>query len=224
MPKKHIGQFGSAIFCNNATPGQGGKTDCRGIFTSFLVWGYPTSFKVWNAIVTLYNLPQGTTSISVSISKRNGKKKTLAVGDTTSSKRRLGEILIIPLACQFKEEGFYNVHFNIVGTTKSLKVPLKVTTQKWPEFTKKEKGFIHDNPNLIGPIRINITCSDCSQPYIFEEAVLPDYQLAHGVHAFPQTGTFECESCGRIIHLKDFQGRIRSSIKTAVSAAMRGGI
>lgn len=224
MAEKQKGRFGSAIFCLAVSTSESGKVDCRNIFTSFLAWGYPTSFKSWQAIVTLYDLPEGTSSISVSISKGNRKKVTLATGDIEAKKNQLGSTLIIPLIYQFKSEGFYNIHFNLIGSTQTLKVPLYIATQPWPNFTNKEKKFAKDNPTLVPPIRTNLTCMDCSRPYVFEEIIYPEFQLADGVLPFPEEESFVCESCGRKLHLKDIQGTIRRSLKTALSNAMKGGV
>ncbi len=224
MSEKNVVRFASAIFCNSASTEDSGKINCRGIFTSFLVWAYPSSVKFWHAIVTIYNLPLATSSISVSISYGKSKKTTLATVDVESPDRDFGSILNIPISYQFNREGYYTVHFNLIGTTKTLKIPVKVFTQAWPKFSEKEIEYLKKNPTKIGPIRANIICSDCSQPYIFEDILFPDYKIAHGVHPFPDSGEFECDTCGRILNLKDIQGQIRSSIRIAVTSALKGGI
>lgn len=211
----------AAIFCNSASSGESGKIDCRGIFTSFLAWGYPTGLRSWHAVLTLFNLPQGKTSIKVSIAKIKGRKTDLAKAEIDKGKRDIGNVVNFPLRYKFKNEGFYYIYFTIEGTNNYLKVPIKVTTEPWPEFTKEHIDFLLKNPSIPNSIRINVYCSECSHPYTFEENVLPDVKLAGGVHPFPQNGIFKCESCGQILHLKDIQGQVRDSIKKALSAAMQ---
>lgn len=222
MSNKRPPSFGSAIFCNSATQGERGKVDCRGIFTSFLAWGYPTSIRNWQAIVTIYNLPKETTAVSVAIAYRRGKRKTLATADIEKGEKELGNVLHIPLRYQFYREGIYNIFFNIIGTIKTLKVPLKVSTQDWPEFTDREIELIRKNKNLPNAIRAIVICSDCSKPYTFEEALLPGHKMADGVQPFPNSGFIICESCGAKIYLKDVQGQVRSSMKTAAQRARKG--
>ncbi|MCK4822393.1 hypothetical protein KA005_41905, partial [bacterium] len=123
---------------------------------------------------------------------------------------------------KFQNEGLYIVHFNVVGTTKVLKIPLNVATRPWPNFTKKDLAFLKNNPSLPHSIRMIVTCSNCSSPYTFEENVLTKEKLVSGVLPFPDSGLFECNNCGHKLQLKDIQGQLRSSIKTAVTTAIRG--
>jgi DNA-directed RNA polymerase subunit RPC12/RpoP len=213
----------SAVFCNSASQGEGGKVDCRGVFTSFLAWGYPTSLRAWHAILTLYDLPPGTTSISIAIAVERGRKKTLASVGIEKAKVDLGSVINVPLQFQFPREGFYLVHFNVIGRTTSLRVPVKVTTKQWPTFSQKELDFLSKNPRIPHSVRVNLICSECSRPYVFEESVLPNEELVESVFPFPDRDVFKCLSCGRRMHLKDIQGQVRSSIKTAVEALLSGG-
>jgi len=222
MSKKKPPSFGSAIFCNSATQGERGKVDCRGIFTSFLAWSYPTFMRNWQAIVTIYDLPKKTIGVSVAIACGRGKKETLATADVEKREGELGNVLHIPLRYQFHKEGIYNIFFNIIGTVKMLKVPLKVSTQDWPEFTDREIESIRRKKNLPNAIRAVVICSDCSKPYTFEEALLPGHKIADGVEPFPNSGSIICESCGTKIYLKDVQGQVRSSMKTAVQRVRKG--
>jgi len=216
-------KLAGAVFCNSASQGDGGKVDCRGVFTSFLAWSYPTSLRSWHAILTLHDLPAGTTSISVAISQGQGKKTTLAAADIQRGKPDLGSVINLPLRYRFKSEGFYFVHFTIVGTRRTLKVPLKVNTMPWPRFSRKQIEFLKENPAVPHSLRMNIQCSDCSHSYTLEECVLPDSELPGGVLPFPEAGSFECESCGHVLQVRDIQGQLRNSIKNAVRQAMKGG-
>ncbi len=222
MGKKDHAIFGGAVFCDNASRGASGKIDCRGVFTSFWAWAYPTSTRTWHAIVTLYNLTEGTTSVTAAISLGRGKKTTLAHGDIQTSKGNVGNVVNMPLRFEFPREGLYTMYFNIVGTTTTLKVPLRVNTQAWPHFTKTQLELLERNPRIPHSVRANVVCSECGKPYVFEESVLPEPPLASGVRPFPDSGVIECEVCKHRLNLKDIQGQVRSSIKTAVAAAVRG--
>ena len=216
-------KLSGGIFCNSASKDESGAINCRRIFTSFLAWGYPTTVRTWHAIVTAHGFPKGTTSIAVSISYGRREKTTLTTSDIESPKPEIGNVMNVPLAYQFEKEGLYTVHFNVVGSTEALKVLLRVITQPWPKFTRQELRFLEKNPSIQHSIRANIICTDCSQPYVFEESVLPDEKLQLGVFPFPELGVFECDTCGHQLHLKDMQGQIRESIKKTVSAMMRKG-
>lgn len=213
----------SAIFCNFVSKGESGKVDCRDVFTTFLTWAYPTAFRTWFAILAVYNLPPETTSISVSISRGRGKKTTLISVDIVDVGENFGTIVNIPLRYKFQNEGFHIIHFNVVGTTTVLRIPVNVITQPWPKLSGKQIAFLKSTPSIPHCIRTNILCSSCSSPYVFEENVIPNEELVKGVLPFPESGIFECENCGYKLHLKDIQGQLRSSIKMAVTAAIRGG-
>jgi hypothetical protein len=223
MSKKDIPKLAGAIFCNSASKDPGGKINCRAIFTSFLAWAYPTSLRKWFNIITLHHLPKGTTSLSVAISYGRGKKTTLATADVERGKVDVGNVVYMPVQYQFKKEGFYTVHFSIIESTTILKVPLKVTTKPWPRITKRQIQYLKEHSSVPNSARITILCASCSRPYNLEESVLPDAKLAGGILPFPDTGKFECEDCGHILHVKDFQGQLRDSIKNTVNEAIRGG-
>jgi len=223
MSKQSTPQIMSAVFCDSASKAKSAKMDCKGVFTSFLAWAYPTSIRTWHAVLTLYSLPKGTTTIAVSISLGRGKKTTLASIDILRGKVDIGTVISVPLHYRFPQEGSYNVHFNIVGTTASLKTKLLVFTQPWPRTTKRQRDFLKSNPTIPHSIRMNVLCSECSRPFILEESVLPEEQFAEGVLPFPDSGKLECGTCSHILHLKDIQGQLRSSIKAGAEAAMRGG-
>lgn len=222
MSSKSELMLSAAVFCNSVSPSESGKIICRDIFTTHLAWAYPTAFRSWFAILTLYNLPPGTTTIVVSISKGQGKKITLASADIKRGPEDLGSVINIQLRHKFQNEGLHIVHFNVVGTTNVLKIPLNVATRPWPNFTKKDLAFLKNNPALPHSVRMIVTCSNCSSLYTFEEDVLTKEKPVSGVLPFPDSGLFECKECGHKLHLKDIQGQLRSSIKTAVTTAIRG--
>jgi len=223
VSKRNEPRLTAAIFCTSASKGDSAKVDCKGVFTSFLAWAYPTSVRSWYTLLTVFDLPSGTTTITASISRGRGKKTTLASADIQRGDPDIGSVINMPLRYKFESEGFYDVHFNVVGTTAALKVPVLVSTQTWPRTTKRQREFLKKNPLVPHSIRMNVLCSSCSRPFMFEENVLPDERLAEGVLPFPESGALECGTCSHILHLRDIQGQLRSSIKTAVVAAMRGG-
>ncbi len=105
----------SAIFCNAASLAESGKFDCRGVFTAFFAWAYPTSVRAWHAILTAHGLPRGTNSIAVSISRsRTGKKQPLAIVEVNTGPKELGSVVNVRLFHQFDREGLYFLHFNLM--------------------------------------------------------------------------------------------------------------
>ena len=222
MSSKSRPMLAAAVFCTALSKSESGKTNCQDIFTSFLAWAYPTAVRSWFAILTVYDLPPGNTTIVVSISYGRERKTTLTNADIKRGPEDLGSIINIPLHYKFQNEGRHILHFNVVGTTKVLKIPLNVLTRQWPIFSNKDLEFLKNNPSIPHSIRVNVSCSNCSRPYTFEDNVLPKVDLVGGVLPFPDSGLFECEGCGHKLHLKDIQGQLRSSIKTAVSTARRG--
>ena len=223
MSKKNTAILASAVFCTSASMGESSKIDCKNIFTSFLAWSYPTSIRNWYAILTIYSLPEAQTTINISISKGRGKKAVLGSAIIKRGKIDLGTVINIPLAYKFPNEGMYTVHFNAVGSTSSLKIPLLIATKPWPRITKREREFLKDSPSVPHSIRMNVHCSGCSRPYMFEENVLKEEKLAEGVLSFPKSGELQCGTCSHTLHMKDIEGQLRNSIKAAATAAMRGG-
>jgi hypothetical protein len=223
MNKKKPTQLVSAIFCNSVSKIESGQIDGKGVFTAILAWSYPTSIRTWHSILTAYGFPQKTTTITVSIARPRGKKKEVAKGDVRGVKHDMGNVLNMPLSYRFPRDGFYNVYFNVVGTKTTLSVPILVATQPWPKITEQEREFLTNNSSVPHAIRMNVHCSECSQPYMFEANVLPNDDMAKGVLPFPDSGVYDCGTCEHVLQLKDIQGQLLSSIKTAVVAAMRGG-
>lgn len=213
--------FGGAVFCNSVSKGEQGKLDCHGVFTSFLAWAYPTVHRSWHAVFTIYNLPSGLLTVTISISSKNNNKLQLGKMKLEKTKDDIGIVLDALLLHQFDQEGFYDVHFESEDIPKSLIVPVRVVTKPWPKFTKKQLDFLRDNPTVPHSVRMNVLCAECSRPYIFEYSIFSDEKFADGVLPVPNSGEYECDSCGHLIMLKDLQGQVRDSIKKAVVNAMR---
>jgi hypothetical protein len=222
MKSKQKPRITSVIFCNAAGAGESGHIYCRDVFTAFLAWGYPTSIRSWFSVMTVHGLPEGRSEVLISISRKTGPKTKLATVEIRQGPIDVGNVVTVQLNFEFRHEGYYTVHFDLVGSTRVLKIPVKVVTQPWPQFTPEEIKFIRESPSMVKSIRTNIFCRHCSRPYVFEETVLPDLKLADNVYPFPDSGIFKCDSCGHKLLLKDIQGQIRSSFKTALPAAMKG--
>ena len=219
-------KFGSAILCNSTTKGEDGKISCTDVFTSFLAWGFPSSARTWSIVFTLYNLPQGKTSVVASIAKGvsgRGEKTTLAAADVNHKGQNLGSIFSIPLTYQFESQGDYTILLQTPASDAKLIVPVRVIQIDWPEFSKKDIQIIRSNANIPRSIRSVINCNGCSNPYIFEEVFIPEQPVSAGTHSFPGNGIFECESCGRLLHLRDIQGQVRNSVRRAIDSAKMGG-
>lgn len=219
-------KLGSAIFCTGVSKEENGKINCSNVFTSFLSWGYPTAIRNWYVVFTIYNLPKETVSLIVSIAKGvSGRRKrdTIATIDIQNLGSDIGSVFNIPLSYQFPSSGDFTITLQVVGGSTKINIPLRVIEQAWPTFSKNEIKIIRNNNQIPKFIRSVINCSDCSRPYTFEETFLPEIKNTVGTFPFPENGVFECESCGRLIYLKDIQGQVRSSIRKAIDSIKKGG-
>jgi len=222
-PTKPI--IGGILFCNSTSPGEGGKINGLGFFTSFLAWSFPTSVRIWHAVLTLYDFKERSVEILCSVSVNNRRKIKLPTAkiDFKIQKDNYGLIIDIPLRHIFEQEGLHTFYFNIDKSNIFIRIPIMVSKLPWPQFNSKQLEFLKTDPSIPHSFRINFTCPKCSRPFIFEDSIFPDEKLADGVLAFPQSGLFDCESCETKLHLKDIQGQLRSSIKSNVVNFMRGG-
>jgi len=217
-------KLGGAILCNATSKGDDNKLDCRGVFTSFLAWAFPTTPRAWHSILTLYEYPTtDTIFINTAISFGHGRKINLTKVELPPQKGNFGLIVDIPQFYSFTEEGLYFIHFSIVGTTNTLSLPVKVITQPWPRVTKKQLNFLEKNSLVPNSVQITIICSKCSHPVLFQDSFLPGTTLAKSAHPFPDSGIYKCEECGDIMYLKDIQGQARSSIIATIPKVWRGG-
>lgn len=223
MSNKAVPKITSAVFCNSAIKDDSGKVDCRGVFTAFRVWAYPTSIRMWHALLTVYTLPAGTSTITVGISRGSGNTTTLASAEVHRGRSDIGSVVSIPLRYEFPANGLYNVHFTVTGSTTSLTVPLLLVKQPWPRLTNSEMEYLSQNPAVPHSVRLNAVCTKCSRLITLEENLTPDETLAEGVLPFPESGELVCKNCSHVLLLKDIQGQLRSAIKAGVVAAMRGG-
>ncbi len=211
------------LFFDTTSIGDAGKLDCRGAFTSFLAWAFPTSKRNWHAVVSILDLPHGANKILVSVTYKNEKEKLIASVEVTNiQKNNLGSIFTIPLFFGFDKEGLYNFHFTIDGTKAVCNYPGKVILLPWPRFTRRDLDFLRKTEGIMKSVRVNVACPNCTRPYMFEEAILSDHEYSVGVLPFPVSGFLICETCNRKLYLKDIQGRMRNTILDTVRNAIKG--
>ena len=110
------------------------------------------------------------------------------------------------LSYKFPKDGRYELILSFRDYPGKLILPFEVKTKVWPDFSRPEKQYVKKNPDFPRFIRVTVECEQCKAPYFFEETVLPDSSPQSGVFRFPDSGVFECTSCGAALHLKDLQG------------------
>lgn len=227
MPKKikkkpkHLKPFlGSALLCDNVTVSEKNRVNIQGVITIFWAWGYPCS-RTWWFVPTLFDLPKGKISLTISLRKATRRElSSLTVVDANIEKDNTITAIPTQLTHSFESSGRYELICTMNKCLKPLKVPFCVQEKKWAKFTKDEKNFISKNPHVPHALKANIHCKQCSHAFIFEEAVIEENPVG-GVLRFPESGEFECGECGYILKIKDYQGRLRASLKEIVVNAMR---
>lgn len=192
------------------------KIDCKGIFTGTYAWAFPTSIRVWRVVVTLCGLQESAEKISISISSPNGRPKVLMTEQVVCDTKQMGNVLARTIAHQFRVEGIHHVGFAIVGRKEHISVPLIVKTRPWPKFSAKDLAALRKSTTVPKSIRATINCLECSQPFVFEATPLPDFSFAPKVLPFPKGGRHECEACSHTLFLKDLEGQLLESIKSAL--------
>jgi hypothetical protein len=220
LKKKPIGRLGSGILADSIKKSDQGKIDCYGIFTIFHAWGYPCS-RSWKAIITIFNLPKGNTSLTVTLKEKSKNIKSLGSVDISGDDPNGVIAIPIPLKYRFNKPGSYYLEFTIIDNLKKLRIPFEVRTKEWPEFTKKEIEFAKNNNLIPQSLRANVHCDKCEYAYIFEETFIPELEPKGGIHRFPESGRFECSGCGQVLELRDIQGQLRASLKDIISQKMR---
>ena len=213
--------FGSGILADSLRASQDGKVNATGIFTVLYAWSFPCN-RVLNAVLTIFNLPKGITSIAASVGKRNSRKlKSLGLFDVISKTN--GGVITAPyeIKHKFEHQGYNEIIFSFRDYPGKLKIPLDIRKRQWPEFTDKELRFIKTTGSKFPSFRITIHCSGCEHVYIFEEQLNTELPLKGGVHRFPEQGVFICEECDREMDLKDIQGQLRQSLKDTIKQRMK---
>lgn len=219
--RKQPPKFGSGVLADSAHADDKGKVSCKGLFTIIWAWAYPCT-RSGNILATIFDLPKGTTSVSVSLGKRGsgGKKKSLSLVDVQSEEPAGAMTLHVPFKHRFTEAGRYEVVLKLRDYPGTLRIPFNLREREWPEFSAKEKAFAEKNSDVQSAFRMNVHCASCEHAYIFEESLL-SAEPKGGVLPFPDSGVFVCEECGRKLQLRDMQGQLRQSLKDNIAAQMR---
>jgi hypothetical protein len=184
-------------------------------------WGYPCH-RNWTAIITLFNLQKGQTSLVTSLKKRDTSElHSLKVKDISLEESNVAMMIPIELNYSFSKEGSYEVIMSFRDFSGKLRIPFELRTREWPIFTDEERKFAEHNPKVVRSIRATVHCEQCEHAYIFEESVL-DRDIPGGVFRFPSSGIFECVECGYELNLLDLQGQVRASLKKIMKQSMEG--
>ncbi|HEB34441.1 hypothetical protein LCGC14_0885120 [marine sediment metagenome] len=211
--------FGSGVLADSSRRGDGRKIDVLGVFTIIYAWSIPCT-RSFNAVLTIFNLPKGKTSITISISKK-GSQKLRPLGLLNVFPEESGDIIVLyAVKNKFEEEGFHEVTFSFRDYPGDIKLPLEVEKREWPEFTKAELDFVKQLGDASPSFRVNIHCLGCKHVYIFEEQLNPDILLKGGIYRFPENSIFICKECKKEMDLKDIRGQLRSSLKDTIAQRM----
>ena len=210
-------QLTSAFFCNSASIGSAGKADCKGVFTSFFAWAYPTFSRNWQAVAMALGLTENSKQITFEISFGvRGKKHQIGQVEAAISERDIGSTVLVPLSYRFERPGIYVVHISIRGHEEKLKIPMRVVTAEWPTFSEEDLSTLRDAKSIPKSFRATVDCIECTHPHVLGSSPLPEFELPLGVASFPDTGWIECAGCGRRIFVKDLEGQMLSAIHSAV--------
>lgn len=221
--KKIVPFFGSGLLFDSARKGEGGKVDATGAFTVLHVWAFPSSTRTFHALITIYNLPKGITSVAVSIAKRGSRQiKSLALFDVESNDEKGNVILHLPIRHKFKKDGYHQIIFSFRDYPGKYKISFEIKSKKWPEFSVNERKLASDLKDAAPSFRVNVHCSDCGHAYIFEEQLITDSTLKGGVERFPESGVFSCVECGRELELDDIRGQLLESLKETLRQQIKG--
>jgi hypothetical protein len=214
--------FGSGVLADSFRRGESGKTDISGIFTILYAWSFPCTRSI-HSILTIFNLPEGETSVAVSIAKRNSRKlKSLGLVDVSSEVSK-GHVTVPYIArYKFEKEGIYEIVFSFRDYPGKLKIPLDIHKKLWPQFTDEEIDFVKKSGETFPSFRITIHCSGCEHVYIFEEQLNSEVPAKGGVYRFPEDSIFICEECDREMDLRDIRGQMRASLKDTITLRMGG--
>ena len=216
--KPHIG---NGFMCDRVEyTGKGSKPDCYGVFTHFNAWGFPCN-RVWNTLITLFEVPKDGLNIVLSVRKLHTKESKI-VSTVNIEKAQSPMILDVFMSHKFMAHGEYLIECSILNYSAKLKIPFEIRLADWIEFTKEEIEFTKIKPNIIKKARANVLCEDCHHSYLFEEVIDNSEPLDGGVMRFPESGVFECITCGHMMNLKDLQGQLRSILKSNIKSAMGG--
>lgn len=214
-------KFGGGVLAEGATKYEGRKVDARGIINVFWAWAFPCSRNA-QALLGVLNLPRGRSTLRISYRKMGSRRTTSAVEVVVKSPRAGAVNTIpVPMSFRFESPGEYEVIARLSRTRQVARIPFVVQSRKWPRFTKVEKQFIEKHPSDIPQVMTSVECSSCNTPYRFAEILADPTMPPKGILPFPTGDEFECEECGKTIHLRDVRGQIRQSLKQAISEIIK---
>lgn len=218
--KKITPFFGSGVLADSIRRGEGRKLDVSGVFTIINAWSIPCT-RSFNAVLTIFNLPKGKTSITVTISKKGSQKLKSLASLRVSHEESAGNIIVTyVIKNKFEEDGFHEVTFSFQDYPGKLMLPLKIQKREWPEFNKAELDFVKQLGDASPSFRVNIHCTGCKHAYIFEEQLNPDIPPKGGIYRFPENSIFICKECNKEMDLKDIRAQLRSSLKDNIAQQM----
>ena len=214
-------RFGGAILANDYERTEAERVNIFGVINVFWAWGFP-SHRQWKVIICLLGLPKGDTHLEIFLANHDNNER-IRLQDFSIAVDTNNAAISVPIALnrQFFQPGEYATVVSLVGTDEQKSIPFEVRQKDWPEFSEEEITFARENPNAPNTIRTNIQCAACENPYIFEEAVLPEHEFPSNVHQFPASGEFECTDCGEILQLKDLHGQAREALRDTLQNTMR---
>ncbi len=222
IDKKSIPFFGSGILTDSIRSTEERKFNATGIFTILYAWSFPCN-RTLNAVITIFNLPKGVTSVAASVAKRNSRNlKSLSLFDVSSKTNRGNITIPYLIKHKFEHEGFNEIIFSFRDYPGKLKIPLDIHKKEWPNFSEKELEFVKKRGEKFPSFRVTIHCSGCEHAYIFEEILNPIILPKGGVYRFPEESIFICEECEREMDLRDIRGQLRQSLKDTIILGMKG--
>jgi len=222
--KKPIPKFGSGILSTGVQKSEEGRVTCTGVFTTFWAWAFPCT-RQCHALATVFNLPKGKTSITVSIGKRRTKGlPSIATATVQTLEARTNFTFSVPLTYRFKSDGTYHAVIEFKDYPDRLLLPFEVRTKEWPSLNKKELAFAKRQAGSLPKFQANVNCPGCKHIYVFQVPPYPDASIPGGVLPFPENGAFECVECGKEIQLRDLEGQMLTALRDNIRQRMEGRV
>jgi len=193
------------FLCDGHNIGPAGKLNCIGIFNTFRVWAFPAQREA-SVIMYLYDIfkdekaiinwvsPQGENTV---LAKIKLKKSSVAHGFAN---------VAYHLPIKIKEDGIHHIE-GIVGETRKS-IPIIVTKEKWPRFSKEEIKKLLEDPKSLKAARVEIECGKCGRKVTFEVNLDPNKKNTPGTVPFPKNGKYKCKTktCDNTLFTKDMEG------------------
>lgn len=212
---------GSGVLCTGIQRDRD-KIACLGVFTTFWAWAYPC-MRQGHALVTVFNLPSGKTTATLSIGRSRKRGMPILSSATIEAKEDNTNVTFsIPFTHRFHDDGIHNVIIELKDYGHRLVIPVELRSKRWPKLTKQELAFAHDHADLMPKLQANVVCHGCKHIYVFEEPLHAEAPIRGGALPFPANGTYECLECGREIPLRDLQGQLLATLKESIRRQLEG--